>query len=374
MKLVKSILLSTSLLVSASYAETKINPKSVVAALNDVTYKGVFRYRNNNNNTKGATNKKSTTDIDFNINLSVPMSDDLKLVFGVGSQSNPNGDNRTGNSVTKMNVDLLRSYFIYSQPNLKIKAGQMTLGLPISDNSPINPIIGNGAIVSYDFDKITLVGSHFLGAEHIKYYNMMHTSIDESNISYLGVKTNYNAFKFNAYAVRAQNVFDSLYFVEGGVKFPYGSLLMQGINTKVDKSLGGKNGLYYAVEAKAKVEKFSARVGYTKNDKDQGLYSFAGKDSSGLIYSGGEMASAIDNVADAQSVYSDITVSMNKFHVKCGYAKGEIGSNELKEYYAQVGYNYKPNIRTRVYYSDLEDDNKSAITNELLRFEVLYKF
>ncbi len=386
MKLIKTMIIG-ALLASLTYAETKnntesvgtkINKGSLTEALNDIKYWGVMRYKGENY--KNAYDKEQYNDVDYALFLSTTMGENLEWGLTIGSESESQANDKDfstdRNKNVTMNIDMLQFHATYTHEAFKVQAGQMTLRTPLTDNSPINPETGVGVIGSYSTDNLKLSAGYFQDLEFAQYYHNLNgpvTELSESAIYTLGAVLTYDDFKFQGWAIKAEDVYDSLLFAEAGVKYPNYELKLQGIHSTLDDDFGGESGIYYAGEAKAKYKNISGRIGFSVNDEDQSWYSLNGKDSSGLIEIGGEMKSSIDNEADTSSVFGDVMVTMGKFNVQGGYAKASMGPDDLTEYYGQVGYNFKPNIRTRILYSDIDSDN-DELDIQLVRLEFLYRF
>ncbi len=387
MKLVKTMMISASLLASLSYAETKvnlepiaktINAESLAAALNDIKYWGVMRYKGENY--ENATQKEQYNDVDYSLFLRSNFGENLDWGLAIGSRSESQANDKDfstdRNKNVKMNIDMLQFHATYTHEAFKVQAGQMTLRTPLTDNSPINPETGVGAIGSYTTDNLKISVGYFQDLEFAQYYHKNPaplTQLSVGSVYTLGAVLNYDAFKFQGWAIRTEGVYDALLFAEAGVKYPNYAVKFQGINSTLHDDFGGETGTSFYGEAKAKYENISGRVGFMVNDEEQGWNSLNGKDSSGLIEVGGEMKSSLDNVADSNSVFGDIGVKMGKFDARVGYASASIGSDDLTEYYGHIGFSPKSKVWTKIYVSDIDSDN-DAHDIQLIRFQAMYKF
>ena len=384
MKLVKTMMISASLLASLSYAQTKVNPEpvvktinaeSLVAALNNIKYWGVMRYKGEHY--EYDTQQEQYNDVDYSIFLNGNMAENLEWGLHIGSRSGSQAFDRNpatdGNKNVKMNIDMLQFHATYTNEAFKLQAGQMTLKTPLTDNSPINPETAVGAIGSYTTDNMRFQVGYFQDLEFAQHYNNEIAELSTAAVYTLGLVLNYDAFNFQGWAIRAEGVYDQLLFAEVGIKDPSYALKLQGVNSTLNDDFGGETGTYYAGEAKGNYQNISARIGFSVNDEDQGLYSLDGKDSSGLIEIGGEMKSTLQNVADADSIFGDVTATMGKFSAKVGYAVASIGSEDLTEYYGHIGYNYNPKLLTKIYVSDIDSDNDKNDA-QYIKLEALYFF
>jgi hypothetical protein len=390
MKLVKTMILGTSLLASLSYAapevsalpaETQINTDSIVSALNNIKYWGLMRFRNENFTAKDSDSSQYFNDIDYSLFLNSKVDKNLKWDVHVGSRSTSLGKSRdaTLNKNVTMAVDLLQFKFTYTYDAIKVQAGQMTLQTPLTDNSPVNPETAVGAIGSYTSDHVEVSAGYFQDLYWAKYYNQyigtdrFPSALAESQVYSLGLVVNYDALKVQTWGIKVEGVYDALLYAEVGVKYPNYALKLQGISSTLNNEYGGETGLYYAGEGKAKYKNIDARLGFSINDEEQGFYSLDGCDSSGLITQGDQLSLTIDNLADAKSVFGDVKVTMGKFNVRVGYAASTVGDDDITETYGHIGYNYKPNIRTRIAFSDISSENDDY-ANELVRYELIYRF
>ena len=372
MKLAK---LSLAAIVAAG-ALTTVNAKPLEEAIKGVDFSGMLRYRLNQKEVE-SVKSDNHNDWDFLAKFTAPVTEDIKAVMAFASNSGK-GVNQSGSSVSSLNVDLAKAFFVYSKDALTVKAGMQAFGHPIFDNG-FNGNKGNGVVAMYNAGPVTLAGAYFAGIGGPGINLLSSVNGDEADVAAVAVIGSMGPVSAQVWYVTIQDVVDGQFFVQADGKFAMVNVTGQFINTKIDDRLvpaaaTDDSGNYYALKVGADFAPVTVNVGYTKNDDKQGHYSVAGADSA-VIHPGWRLGYEIDNVADAESYFADVTATFGKYSVMVAYANAEVPGKDYDEIQAKVGYQVSKNLNTYVRYSTMDIDNgTTSIDSDYLRFEANYSF
>lgn len=379
MKLAK---LSLAAIVAAG-ALTTVNAQPLEEAIKGVDFSGMLRYRNNQQ-WSGSDKTSNKNDWDFLAKFTAPVTDDIKAVMAFASNST-NVDNQNSNGVGVENVDLAKAYFVYSQDALTVSAGKQALGHPIFDNG-FNGNKANGVLATYNLGAVTLAGAYYTGIGGpgtnviTDLQGLIPAIPDAGAVSTVAAIGSFGPVNGQIWLAQIENVVDSQVFVQLDAKFSMVSLTAQYINTKLGDGvmnvLGAgaeDNGQFFGIEATGTLDMFSLTAGYNKNDKDQGVNSIAGGDSSVLTSnSGWKLPYEISNMADAEVYYATAGVTYGKYGAKLGYAHAEadVSDDKADETWGEISYSVSKNLNTYVKYSDMGKD----LDKDYFRFEAKYSF
>ena len=363
MKLAK---LSLAAIVAAG-ALTTVNAKPLEEAIKGVDFSGMLRYRLNQKEVE-SVKSDNHNDWDFLAKFTAPVTEDIKAVMAFASNSGK-GVNQSGSSVSSLNVDLAKAFFVYSKDALTVKAGMQAFGHPIFDNG-FNGNKGNGVVAMYNAGPVTLAGAYFAGIGGAG-ANLLAADNDVAAVAVIGSMGPVSA---QVWYATIQDIVEGQFFVQADVKVEMISATAQFINTDLNSRLGGKDGNFYALKVGADFAPVKVNVGYTNNDDEQGAYSVAGADSA-VIHPGWRVGYEIENVADAESYFADVTATFGKYSVMVAYADAEVPGIDYDEIQAKIGYQVSKNLNTYVRYSTMDIETAATTTDsDYLRFEANYSF
>jgi len=347
------------------------NAQPIEEAIKNVDFTGMLRYRLNQKEIEGVKSSNSN-DFDFLGKFTTPVTEDIKAVMAFASNSNA-GVNQSGSSVGALNVDLAKAFFVYNKDALTVKAGMQSIIHPIFD-AGFNGNKGTGVVAMYNAGPVTLAGAYFAGIGGAG-ANLL---VADSDVATVAVMGSMGPVKAQLWYANIQDIVDGQVFFQADASIEMVTITGQFINTKLNDAIvapGAEDtGNYYALKVGAKFAPVSFNLGYTKNDKDQGAYSVAGGDSA-VIQPGWRLVYELENVADTESFFGDVTATFGKFSVMGAYASAEAGSTDYDELQAKVGYKVAKNLDTYVRYSTMDIDNgTTSIDSDYLRFEAKYSF
>jgi hypothetical protein len=419
MKLTK---LSLAAIIAVGALGTFASATPIEEAIKGVDVSGLVRYRyyygtefvasNNGPDavvTGASQDKESYNRYSASLNVLTPVADSFSAGVSVRAEGGFAEGERKGGAAgygTLASVTGLdKAFFQYAANGLTAKIGKFEIPTPWTE-SGYNGNRGNGVLALYSGVKDWT----FAGA----YYNQVGGGIYTENV--LGGVLNYppysvtvNYAEKDLYALAAigavgpvalqfwaaHNVqaFDTVYaeavfnlngiYAKGQVNWL--KLADEAVTAvagvlSVPKSAIEDAGLFFGIEGgyKGNVDNiaFNAVAGYTKNDKDQGIYALD-NDNDGFIKFGKQLYYFTTNEPDTQVIFLKGGVVVDKFGVELGVGQADIYDWKPLEGYLTGTYAYAPNFGFELYYSylDLDDakvNNEDA--NHEIRFQAQYKF
>ncbi|MBS9778790.1 MAG: major outer membrane protein [Campylobacteraceae bacterium] len=347
--------LSLAALVAVGAMTTFANAGSLEQAIKGVDVSGYTRYRSDK-----VTDQDSDHKFTGEVNVVSPVAENLKAGVTV------EGDVTNTDSVTTADVRMTKLWFEYATKRFSVKAGQFSITSPWTDNK------GNGIQALYS----AVPNWTFAAAG---YLNTDIALGGENNLYAMGAMGKTGPVDLQVWAAHLNDAVDYTFF--GDAKF-----VMAGLSVELQANYlklaeeayglaGVKHdaGVFYGAKLGYARNGFSGSAGYTQNDKDQPIYSLAGSDAAGFIFSGGKQINGnVANRADAKLMFLDLGYALNKFDVGAGYAYAKASEDIGSEWYVQAGYNYSKNFRLSGYYSSLDLDK--ADDTQKVRFEAKYSF
>ncbi|MDR1554462.1 MAG: major outer membrane protein [Campylobacteraceae bacterium] len=336
--------------------------------------------------------KESFNRYSASLNVLTPIADAFSAGVSVRAEGNFAEGERKGSAASYGTLasvtGLDKAFFQYAANGVTAKIGKFEIPTPWTE-SGYNGNRGNGVLALYSGVKDWT----FAGA----YYNQVAGTVTDG----LGVgeRDLYAVAAIGAagpvalqfWAAHNVQVFDTVYaeavlnlngiYAKGQVnwlKLADETITALGLDPDKD------DGLFFGVEGgyKGKSDNvaFNAIAGYTKNDKDQGIYALD-DDNDGFIRFGKQLYYATTNSADTQVLFLKGGVVVDKFGVELGVGQAEFKDSGDKwkplEGYLTGSYAYAKNFGFELYYSYLDlDDGKvnNEDANHEIRFQAQYKF
>jgi hypothetical protein len=284
----------------------------------------------------------------------------------------------TGAAVTGLD----KAFFQYSADGLTAKIGKFEIPTPWTE-SGYNGNRGNGILALLS----VVPDWTFAGA----YYNQVGGGIateilGERDLYALAAIGKVGPVGLQLWLAHNVHVFDTAYFeatfnLEG--IYAKGQVNYLKIADEADNPLYVKDkddGFFFGVEAGYKADTFNVVAGYTKNDKDQGIYALD-IDNDGFIKFGKQLYYFTTNNPDTQVYFAKVGTTVEKFGVELGVGQAnvkEVGDNwKPLEAYLTGTFAYAKNFGFELYYSYLDLDNDKVNDkdeNHEVRFQAQYKF
>lgn len=397
MKLAK---LSLATIVAVGAMTTFASATPLEEAIKGTELNGYVRYRfedEDNRADKDQDKHRFTVVTDF----TMPITENLKsgVMFTVDgtdhAENSPASD--AGDGLT---FELERAWFQYSIAGFSLKGGKIEILSPWTDPGYRGSIgdgalalysgvpgwtFGAGAFVSTNLDPSVNGQNATGGVVAADALSKAGLNIGQEDLYALAAIGAVGPVNLQVWAASMNHVFDYSFY--GDVQFAMAGFSIEAqanmlkLSDEVAPLFADDTGLYYGVKAGYEIAGFSVEAGYTKNDKDQPIYTLANDDSSGFIFFGEQLAALTVNTADAQVIFANLGYSIDKFKVEAGYGYAtayngvQVANNDDfgQEWYVKTGYKYTKNFNLSAYYSslDMEDD---ANDNDKIRFEAKYSF
>jgi hypothetical protein len=379
MKLAK---LSLAAIVAVGTMTSVASATPLEEAIKGVDVSGMIRYRWYNYN--------NTNNVDYHrysvpVTLKVPVADNLTAGATVRAEQR-SGEayaesglegRRNAGIDTDDSMDLVKAWFMYSQPNYSIKAGKFEINTPWTDPA-YGGDRGNGALALYT----GVEGWTFAAAGFAQTNIGLLDGLDGGlyTAAAIGSMGPVNA---QVWVASAENRFDYSVFGQLDAKFEGFSIKAQANQLELTEEAvalletADDSGMFWGVEAGFGMEGFKASVGYTQNDEDQPVYEL-NADSAGMIKAGKQIYYETSNASDAETMFITAGYSFDKYRVGAGYVTAEEKTNDANGYdwdetYFEVGYKYSKNFDLSAYYSMLDADTAVNDDDEF-RFQAIYKF
>jgi hypothetical protein len=389
MKLTK---LSLAAIIAVGAFSSFASAAPLEEAIKGVDVSGLVRYRyylgsefiSSNNGLAsvvgGASNdKESYNRYSAQLNVLAPIADAFSAGVSVRAETGMAENERiygaasygTGAAVTGIE----KAFFQYSANGLTAKIGKFEIPTPWTE-SGYNGNRGNGILALLS----VVPDWTFAGA----YYNQVGGGIVTEALG-VGERDLYAAAAIGkvgpvgiqVWLAHNVQVFDTAYaeavFNLEGI-YAKGQVNWLKLAKEIDPNK--EDGLFFGVEAGYKADTFNVVAGYTKNDKDQGIYALD-DDNDGFIRFGKQLYYFTTNTADAQVFFAKGGVAIDKFGIELGVGQGDIYDWKPLEAYLTGTFSVAKNFGLELYYSylDLDDakvNNEDA--NHEVRFQAQYKF
>ena len=381
MKLIK---LSFAAIIAAGAMTTFASATPLEDAIKGVEVSGMARYRFYHQSDRGigyGDNQTQRNRFSGELNIASPIADNLKFGISLTTDAN-NFASNDASSTDGVNVD--KFWFQYAINDLTIKAGKMEIPTPWTE-SAFAGTRGNGILALYSgVENWTFAAA---------YYNQVngiwdnHGVIDESifgqeDLMAAAIIGSYDIFGAQLWASRMTNVFDYSVFAQVNVNLSGFNALAQMNYLRLADELKGTfdddSGIFMGFTAGYKNDNFFVEAGYTKTDRDMGIYSLTPDDDS-FIKFGQQLYYLTHNYEDQAVYFLRGGFNYNKFGFEAGFGFNDDGidsDEDLKEYYGSVSYQCSKNFSLQAYYSFL-DAKKVAedyLENKEFRFQALYTF
>ncbi len=361
MKLAK---LSLATIVALGAMTTIASATPLEEAIKGVELNGMVRYRFTDNSDAG---KEDLHQYKVVTDFTVPVADALKAEVLLVANGANTGEEAAADGGSGITLNIERANFQYAANGLSVKFGKQEIFSPWTDPG-YSGSVGDGIFALYS----GVEGWTFGGAAFVN----TNTIGAGENLYALGAIGSIDPVTVQLWASKMTNVFD--YAVFGDIEFSMNGFTaeLQANQLKLNDAMGSdESGLFYGAKLGYAANGFSGKIGYTKNDKDQPIYSLAGSDAMGFIFSGGkQINSIVANESDAQLMFVDLGYKVDKFGLGAGYAQGDfklLGADvDVSEFYGLVSYSYSKNFKLTSWYSSLGKD----ADNDRIRFEAKYSF
>lgn len=392
MKLAK---LSLAAIVAVGAMTTFANATPLEEAIKGVELNGFLRYRyyneDNKNDNAGTDKHRYTGVLDF----TVPVDENLKAGLVLRYEGS---DFAQDTGVSKHGLAVQNAFFLYSIDGFSLKAGKIPVFSPWTDSSYTGKsgngalalytgvpgwTFGAGAFVNTDLD-LTARGLKTVAGKTVA-SEISELDIGKENLYALAALGAFGPVNLQVWAASMERVFDYSVFLDAQFEMSGFTAQLQANMLKLDertKSLfKDDSGMYFGGKLGYAIDGFSAEVGYTKNDKDQPIYTLSQDDSEGFIWFGEQLGGQVANTADASTLFINLGYEMDQFSVGAGYGyadayKGVQKANSDKlgsEWEVTAGYKYSKNFKLSAYYSSLDMEN-DADSNDEIKFEAKYSF
>jgi hypothetical protein len=395
MKLAK---LSLAAIVAVGAMTTFASATPLEEAIKGVDLKGSMRYRVDNNNYE--LNGKASEDnhrFSGSFTFTIPVAESVKSILTLGYDT-ASGDARNAevSGTTEENFAVTQAYFQYATAEYVVNAGKMMLSTPWTYDNLFDGQRANGLLGMYK----GIEGWTFAGAAFFNTDNGKATAGelgDKENLYVAAAIGSMGPVNAQIWAAKLDHVFKHSVFAELSTKYAGFSLKAQAnylklesagsINSSIEtKALGANyitgnddSGLFWGVEAGYAIDAFSFGAGYTKTDKDMGIYALAADHK--MIRAGKQIYTKNVNLADTATYFVTAGYKVNDFAFGAGYVKAEqdkaaitgaTSDFDMDEWYVDAAYKYSKNFTVAGYYSALEMDDKKG--NDRIRIEAVYSF
>jgi hypothetical protein len=370
MKLAK---LSLAAIVAVGTMTSFASATPLEEAIKGVDISGMIRYRWYNYDTTKNTDYHRYS---VPVTLKVPVADNLTAGATVRAEQR-SGEAYAGSGLegrknaatgidTDDSMDLVKAWFMYSQPNYSIKAGKFEINTPWTDPG-YGGNRGNGALALY-----TGVEGWTFAAAGFAQTNAL-AGLDGGLYAAAAIGS-VGPVNAQVWVSRGEDVFDSSIFGELSMAMEGFSFKVQANQLEID---GGDDGLFWGAEAGFGMDGFKVGAGYTQNDDEQPVYTLSADDAT-MIKAGKQIFYNTTNALDAETMFITAGYSFDKYRVGAGYVTAEEKTNDANGYdwdetYFEVGYKYSKNFDLSAYYSMLDADTAVNDDDEF-RFQAIYKF
>jgi hypothetical protein len=351
--------------VAVAGLSTTSSAASLEEAIKGVDVSGQFRYRTNLMDDDAAANKVESTDVEIEVGVKVPVTDNVTAVFKIDNENNDT------NAVTKGAVEIEDYYFSYANGPVTVNFGQQNIPGRMTDGGQ-----GDGVVALYNAGAFTVGAAYFLTHSNTNATLGGALTQGENVASVIAMGNVGPVSLLGQYA----NIAD----VDGGHDGA------DAYNLKADATVGpvtiGAEHVELDVdgtnlELETTKAYISAKAGIVSATL---TYAQTGDNGSGSIDAGAETPSEylLWNVGTAERADFDVwaidaTVAVtDKLSLRAAYAKGEEGNaanNDVTEALAQVSYKVSKNLNTYIRYADVEDE-ANAEEFKRSRLEIQYTF
>ncbi len=373
-------------------------------AIKGVDLSGMIRVRFYNYNKKDANDyNRWRTSSDFK--FTIPVSEELKLVYKIGVEGNVYSDDDSING-DKTNVDPNPGenlvFLKYSANGVNVMAGKIPVATSVTGKGH-GEARGTGAIATFKAsDSLTVAGVWINALKsadafdsksgYVTYgldgngdVNLSDTKKHvkgvpgkvPNDIYAVAALFNVDMVKGNVWYYHATNAIKNLYTVSVDIT------PIKGIDVHADYASGkldednAKTKTYFNVSAKTNVDAFSVLAGYAKTDKDEGVVALDG-DSPIANVLPVDQKYAIANLTDTSAIYAKAGYSIDdKTNVYLAYAginDKTVNDADSAEIVLGGSYKYTKKMKFSALYSMFNDKSTANKDVNELKLEAKYSF
>ncbi len=376
MKLVK---LSLAAVVAVGAMATFASATPLEEAIKGVEVSGMARYRfYHQSDFRYADSGSQRNRFSGSLSITSPIADNLKF----GTTLSVNTENFASNSASSQSgVNVNKFWFQYAANGFSVKAGKFELSTPWTETA-FGGTRGNGILALYSgVPNWTFAAAYFNQINGVDF----ESTVGEEDLMALAAIGSYNNVGFQAWASRMTNVFDYNVFAQVNVNLSGFNALAQMNYMRLDDNtpyvgpFADDSGIFMGFTAGYKNDIFFVEGGYTRTDKDMGIYSLTPDDDQ-FIKFGQQLYYMTHNENDVEVFFLRGGAKYNKFGFEAGYGASDqhvaLEGMDFEEYYGLVSYQVVKNFSLQAYYSilDAKSNNAEAEENKEFQFQALYTF
>jgi len=353
-------------------------------AIKGVDLSGMIRVRFYNEDPENG-NKFNRWRTSSDFKFTIPVSEELKVVYKLGVEGNAYTDDDQFTNVAKTKFDPSPAenlvFLKYANNGLGVILGKIPVATSITGKGH-GEAHGAGAIATFKAsDNLTVAGAWVNAIEMVDAVPGSTTVAGvvkngvPNDIYVLAAIFNVDMVSGNVWYYKATDAVDYIWTVSADVK-PINGVKLHADYAKGELEADNDAHTYYNVSASYAANGLSALVGYADSN-DKGTLVVLDNDSPVAYVIPTANHYSIANKLDTTALYAKVGYNIdNKTNVYVAYQTQNdktAADNDLKEYTVGAKYKYNKKLGFHVYYDVADFDAANADNNEF-RFEAKYTF